>query len=211
MYKINKITKKRNGNYNLYLEDYKCEKFEIHKEILYRYKIYKIDEIDDETLDEALAENEKLLAKDCALRTLNYSAKTYLELKQKLRSKFFSDEAIDYALDFVQRQGFIDEEKVAENLVSGKYKNSRYSKRRMYADLRKRGISGEVISELTEDIDDDVEYENAMYYAKKKLHSINDADKNLIKRKIYSALSYRGFSYDTAKKVVADLLKEYEI
>lgn len=87
MYEIVKITKKRNSNYNLYIKDYKEEKIEIHLDILYSYSLYTIREVDEETFEEMLLENQKKLAKQQALRILSSSSKTRKELINRLRQK----------------------------------------------------------------------------------------------------------------------------
>ena len=63
MYKILKITKKLNGNFNLYIKDYKDEKVEVHLETLYSYKLLSKKEMDENEFEDMLVENEKKLAK----------------------------------------------------------------------------------------------------------------------------------------------------
>ncbi|MGP1599020.1 regulatory protein RecX [Peptoanaerobacter stomatis] len=206
MYEIVKITKKRNSNYNLYIKDYKEEKIEIHLDILYSYSLYAIREVDEETFEEMLLENQKKLAKQQALRILSSSSKTRKELINRLRQKKFTQDAVDYAMNFVDKYEFINEEDMAEKLVSGAYKHKKYSKRKIQNELRQKGIDYEVINELTSDIDDDEEYENAMHFAQKKYKSISAKDNETIKRRLISALSYRGFNYDIIRKVIDKII-----
>lgn len=206
MYEIVKITKKRNSNYNLYIKDYKEEKIEIHLDILYSYSLYSIREIDEKKFEEMLIENQKKLAKQQALKILSSSSKTRKELIIKLRQKKFTQNAIDYAMSFVDNYEFINEEDMAEKLVSGAYKRKKYSKRKIQNELRQKGIDYEVINELVSDIDDDEEYENAMHFAQKKYKSISTKDNKTIKRRLISALSYRGFNYDIIRKVIDKII-----
>lgn len=209
MYKILKITKKLNGNFNLYIKDYKDEKLEVHLETLYSYGLLSKKEMDEKEFEDMLAENEKKLAKQKALKTLSMANKTKKELILKLKQSKFSTEAIDYAMTFVDRYDFIDEENIAKTLVEGKYSKKRYSKRAMMSKLRQKGISSDVIGDSVKDIGDDEEFENAMYFAQKKLRTIRDDDKYKVRNKLMSALSYRGFSYDIIKRVSEDLLKNF--
>ena len=209
MYKILKITKKLNGNFNLYIKDYKDEKLEVHLETLYSYKLLSKKEMDENEFEEMMSENEKKLAKQKALKTLSMANKTKKELVLKLKQSKFSTEAIDYAMTFVDKYDFIDEENIAKTLVEGKYSKKRYSKRAMMSKLRQKGISSDVIGDSVKDIGDDEEFENAMYFAQKKLRTIRDDDKYKVRNKLMSALSYRGFSYDIIKRVSEDLLKDF--
>ena len=147
MYKILKITKKLNGNFNLYIKDYKDEKVEVHLETLYSYKLLSKKEMDENEFEEMMSENEKKLAKQKALKTLSMANKTKKELILKLKQSKFSTEAIDYAMTFVDKYDFIDEENIAKTLVEGKYSKKRYSKRTMISKLRQKGISSDVIGD----------------------------------------------------------------
>ncbi len=209
MYKILKITKKLNGNFNLYIKDYKDEKVEVHLETLYSYKLLSKKEMDENEFEEMMSENEKKLAKQKALKTLSMANKTKKELVLKLKQSKFSTEAIDYAMTFVDKYDFIDEENIAKTLVEGKYSKKRYSKRAMMSKLRQKGISSDVIGDSIKDIGDDEEFENAMYFAQKKLRTIRDDDKYKVRNKLMSALSYRGFSYDIIKRVSENILKDF--
>ena len=209
MYKILKITKKLNGNFNLYIKDYKDEKVEVHLETLYSYKLLSKKEMDENEFEEMMSENEKKLAKQKALKTLSMANKTKKELVLKLKQSKFSTEAIDYAMTFVDKYDFIDEENIAKTLVEGKYSKKRYSKRAMISKLRQKGISSDVIGDSVKDIGNDEKFENAMYFAQKKLRTIRDDDKYKVRNKLMSALSYRGFSYDIIKRVSEDLLKNF--
>lgn len=207
MYEILKITKKRNSNFNLYIKDYKEEKIELHLDILYEYKLYSRDEIDDEEFEQMLIDNQNKLAKQQAFKILASSSKTKKELILKLKQKKFSQEAIDYAMSFVDEYKFIDEEDIAEKLVEGSYKRKKYSKRMIASQLRQKGIDSEIIQNSISDIDDDEEFENAMHFAQKKYKSISNKDKETIKRKIGSALTYRGFNYSIIKRVIEEILE----
>ena len=209
MYKILKITKKLNGNFNLYIKDYKDEKLEVHLETLYSYGLLSKKEMDEKEFEDMLVENEKKLAKQKALKTLSMANKTKKELILKLKQSKFSTEAIDYAMTFLDRYDFIDEENIAKTLVEGKYSKKRYSKRAMMSKLRQKGISSDVIGDSVKDIGDDEEFENAMYFAQKKLRTIRDDDKYKVRNKLMSALSYRGFSYDIIRRVSEHLLKNF--
>lgn len=207
MYEILKITKKRNSNFNLYIKDYKEEKIELHLDILYEYKLYSRDEIDDEEFEQMLIDNQNKLAKQQAFKILASSSKTKKELILKLKQKKFSKEAIDYSMSFVDEYKFIDEEDIAEKLVEGSYKRKKYSKRMIASQLRQKGIDSEIIQNSISDIDDDEEFENAMHFAQKKYKSISNKDKETIKRKIGSALTYRGFNYSIIKRVIEEILE----
>ena len=210
MYEILKITKKRNSNFNLYIKNYKHEKIEIHLETLYLYGLLKTKQIEDDVFEKMLAENEKKIARQKALKILSMASKTKKEIYQKLKQRGFSEESIKYAMDFIEENNFINEEDIATMLVDGSYSKKKYSKRTITSKLRQKGISSDVINRATQDMDDEEEYQNALYFAKKKMKSIKETDKYKIRNKLGSALSYRGFDYDTINKVTQELLQELD-
>lgn len=210
MYEILKITKKRNSNFNLYIKNYKHEKIEIHLETLYLYGLLKTKQIEDDVFEKMLAENENKIARQKALKILSMASKTKKEIYQKLKQRGFSEESIKYAMDFIEENNFINEEDIATMLVDGSYSKKKYSKRTITSKLRQKGISSDVINRATQDMDDEEEYQNALYFAKKKMKSIKETDKYKIRNKLGSALSYRGFDYDIINKVTQELLQELD-
>ena len=52
----------------------------------------------------------------------------------------------------------------------------------------------------------DVEFENAMYLAKKRYERVKNEDRNKIYQKISQHLAYKGFNYDIIKRVLNKLL-----
>ena len=174
------------------------------------YALYKNYEIDDDTFAQMLIENEKKLAKQRVLKILATANKTKKEIILKLRERKFSKDAIDYAIKFVDEYNFGNEENIAQNLVEGTYSRKKYSKRAMVSKLRQKGIDNFIIENTVSLIDYDTEYKNALYFAEKKIRSISDEDIHKVKRKLISALSYRGFSYDIIQKVTKEVLKSYQ-
>ena len=94
--------------------------------------------------------------------------------------------------------------------MEGKFRKNKYSKRHIQNTLRQKGISSEIISDLTSDIDSDEELEKALFYAGKKLRSLRNADTEEIKRKLRSTLSYRGFDYEIINKAIRKTLKNID-
>lgn len=160
--------------------------------------------------EKMLAENEKKIARQKALKILSMASKTKKEIYQKLKQRGFSEESIKYAMDFIEENNFINEEDIATMLVDGSYSKKKYSKRTITSKLRQKGISSDVINRATQDMDDEEEYQNALYFAKKKMKSIKETDKYKIRNKLGSALSYRGFDYDIINKVTQELLQELD-
>lgn len=209
VYKVLKITRKRNSNYNLYLEGYKDEKIEIERDTLLNSKVRRNAILKEEELFEFLEKNQKALCLNYAYRILSYSQKTKKELEMKLREKNFENSSIELALNRVEELGLFNDSIVAENLIRNEINYKKKSKRAVMNKLYMKGVDKEVIVNALEDISDDDEYENCLHFAEKKLRSLkNEEDKFKKKRKIISALNYRQFSYDIIEKVMREFEDE---
>lgn len=208
-YKVKKITRKRNQNFNLYLENYKEEKIEIEKNTLFDSKVRKNTILTEKELDDFLEINERALCLNYAFRMLSYSQKTEKELRKKLREKNFKPDSIDRAIERVEELGLFNDNIIAESVVRSEINHKKKSKRAVINKLYCKGVDSETIKNAVEDISEDDEYENALYFAEKKLKSIKvEEDKFKKKRKIISALNYRQFSYDIIGKVMRKLEDE---
>ena len=87
-------------------------------------------------------------AKLKALSLLNYMDRTESQLRQKLKEKSFSDEAIEQAIDYVKSFGYINDAGYAERYILNKQGSK--SRREIYASLSQKGINREDIETAME-------------------------------------------------------------
>lgn len=207
-HKIAKITRKKNGNYNIYLTDFEKPYFELDKNVYYQYPFAQGDEIESELINKIISENEKTLCLQKGLNFLSYAPKTKKELQLKLKIAGFSKAASEYAVNKLSEMNLLNDDDYAAQAAESYIKGRKMSKRNIVSKLMQKGIDKEKIEEITKNCTDETEYENALYYAQKKLNSLSSKslDKYELKRKIYSALNYRGFSYDAIKKAANEVL-----
>lgn len=210
-YRVKKITRRRNGNYFLYIEDYEVEKIEVEKNTLLDSNIRKNKIISKEELDEFFEVNNKALCLNNAFRILSYSPKTAKEVKVKLKEKNHSQEDIDYAIKYLEERNYFNDELIAQNILQSQLKGKRKSKRAIKNKLIAKGIDRKIIEDVTLGIDDSEEFDNAMYFARRKLKSLErEEDERKKIRKLTSALSYRQFDYEVINKVIRQLKDEID-
>lgn len=92
-----------------------------------------------------------------ALYFLKSADKTEKEVRQKLRSALYPDELIDFAMEFLKSYAFVDDRRYAENLIEAK--RGKASKREIIQKLRQKGVAPELLSELSEEISSEDEYD----------------------------------------------------
>ena len=107
---------------------------------------------------------------------------------------------------------FIDDKLLAQKIVNTNINFNKCGKNKIKQNLYNKGIDSEDISHAISNIDYDVEFENAMYLAKKRYERIKNEDKRKVYQKISQHLAYKGFDYDTIKSVLNKILNfdEYD-
>lgn len=202
--KITKIEPQRNNErINIYIDGEFA--FGLMKEIQYKYGLSEDMEIDKEFIDDILLEEERLKAKDKALKFLSYRQRSHKEIEDKLKKEGFSDEIIDKTIDFLKNYNLIDDMAFAKNFIMDKAKINKYGPEKIKYELYMKGISKDIIDKALEDYGD--EYSIALELAKKKIKSYKDNDRNSIYRKLGGFLQSRGFSYECISRVLRELVK----
>lgn len=130
-----------------------------------------------------------------ALKLISKRDRTEAELRDRLIKKGFSEEELEYTLNYLKERGFIDDrkfiknaDKIAEDRLLGKSGIEYY--------FLKKGLKKELLEEIGE-ID---EYSIAMRLLRKKSYLFDEEPFEKKKAKIAGLLLRRGFSWDTINK-----------
>lgn len=199
------IQKRNKNRVNLYVNNEYL--LSLQAELVYKYNLSKNQEIDEEKLLEIARADDYEKAKNKALNSLSKVEKSEKKIREKL-SVDFDEEVIEDVIEFLKKHELVDDERFAEMIVSNDLNFKRVGKNRIKQNLYTKGIKREYIESAISDIDSDVELENAIYLAKKRLPRIKDKDINKVKNKLYQHLSYKGFSYDIIKSAIREVLEE---
>ncbi|CAK7044125.1 MAG: Regulatory protein RecX [Peptostreptococcus russellii] len=199
------IQKRNKNRVNLYVDNEYL--LSLQAELVYKYNLSKNQEIDEEKLLEIARADDYEKAKNKALNSLSKVEKSEKKIREKL-SADFDEEVIEEVVEFLKKHELVDDERFAEMIVSNDLNFKRVGKNRIKQNLYTKGIKREYIESAISDIDSDVELENAIYLAKKRLPRIKDKDINKVKNKLYQHLSYKGFSYDIIKSAIREVLEE---
>lgn len=188
--------------YNLCRINISGEIFYISYDLFNDLKICKDDEIDFDTYKIILDENSYNRAKNYTLSRISYANKTTFEVRKILKDKGYDSDVIDRVIDFLVSYQLIDDSEFVRAYISDKSSISGWPKNKIKYKLRLKGIPDYMIEDNIDIIDDDVEYEKAMYFAKLKAR---DDFSFQNKNKVYRHLASKGFDYDTIGRVIGDL------
>lgn len=207
---ITKISVQQGGErYNLFLdEEFFCG---VSEDTLIKLNLKKGMQLDDEILE--LIANEENKNKCFSYAVYLLGGRNYFEkaLKDKLRQKEYTDEAISFTMEKLKKYGYIDDEKLTVAFVNDKKKFSKKGPRYIAQALKMKGVDSETIRNALEDgYDDDEAYENCRALALKKYdyYKRKSEDKYTFKGKMYGFLAQRGFNSEIIRKVIEALMEE---
>lgn len=153
------------------------------------------DEIAEDALKRLVHDSETNSAFERAVSYLSFAPRSRKEIEKYLADKGYDREIADLALERLDAYRYIDDRAYAEALI--KAKSKRYGTFRLKAELKKKGVSSEIIDELLSDGGED----NIDIIAEKYMSSHKSSDKQKLKR----FLAGRGFSWESISSAVSRL------
>lgn len=138
-----------------------------------------------------------------AFSLLNYRDRSEREMYGRLNRKGFPDEVTQEAISYLKERRFIDDKRFAELLKRDATERKYLGRDGVRNYLLSKGISTDIADELSGHEEDYLG--SARIFVEKKLKSMKNYDEKIVKRRLRGLLLRRGFSYDTAYKVIKNL------
>ncbi len=154
------------------------------------------DEITAEELKRISHDSEVNGAFERAVGYLSHAPRAKGEIRKYLRDKGYENDVADSAIERLTAYRYVDDYAYAQSYI--KSKSKKYGIIRITAELKRKGISADIIAELTEDGEDDGGITDV---ALKYLRSHRTADKQKLKR----FLAGRGFTWSAISSAVSAL------
>ncbi len=142
--------------------------------------------------------------KERTLRLLAFRAHSEFELRDKLAHDGASQEDIDAVIDVLYEYKLIDDRIYAERLAADLSNIKKYGRYRIVAELSRKGISREIIAEVTDEMETDEE-EQLLPLMERKLGG--DFDQKSRDR-AFRYFAARGYSFDDIKSAYNKLKGE---
>lgn len=200
------VQKKNKDRVNIYIDNEFFTGLDL--ELIYTLKLDKGSMVDDNKLKEIISKDNFSKAKSKALRILNKAEQSEKVLRDKLSD--FDEDTVNEVIEYMKDSRYLDDKGLAKRIAYSNSNISRFGKNKIKQNLYKKGIDRDSIEEAISDIDEDVEFENALYLGQKRYRSIKNEDKNKIYQKLSQHLIYKGFSYDITKKVISTILNDID-
>ncbi|HJU88160.1 MAG TPA: regulatory protein RecX [Gemmatimonadaceae bacterium] len=148
---------------------------------------------------------------DRALDMLAVRARSTRDLQRQLIRKGEPPDLVSQALERLTRMGVLDDASYARQVARSKMAGSGVSKRRVRAELFKKGVDRVVADEAIETVvlEDEVdESANLERVAAKKAKTLARLDPQTKRRRLYAFLARRGYESEDISRVVRQLLEE---
>lgn len=185
------------------------ENIKIHYDVFLNNGLRRGDDLTSEVITSLNYQNSLLYAKESALRILGRRMHSIKELKQKLLQKKHTHEVIDNVLNNLCAAGYLDDKEFAKLYIQEKV-TRKDGLQKIRNELCKKGISKEIIGELLSGIDNNIQRENALKIAEKKVGQLKGRGiENIkLKQKLYAFLISKGYEYDLIKDILNELLSD---
>ncbi len=186
----------KRGRYSLFVDGEFL--FSVHPEVFIACGIVAGQVVTVEQLEGIRLESEGRTAKEQALNLLSHSAKTSGQLYEKLCKKSDPQAAAE-AVQRMQELGLVDDEDYARRFASDRQNLKGYGKRRIVAELKRRGLTDEVIETACEGEWED-EQERLRELVERRHTPLPDDPKK--RSALVAKLMRMGYEYETIRQVL---------
>lgn len=128
-----------------------------------------------------------------AIRFVQYRPRSVNEVVVRMRSWGFEEDVIEKSVNALEESGLLNDHVFAESFME-EMLNKGYGLQKVQYELRKKGLSEEVLEETLSRYPLDKEEQRAIEVARKKVESLKEKNELEATRKIQSYLLRRGFS-----------------
>jgi len=189
--------------YHIYINDEKA--FDVHEEVLVKYRLWKGTEVDESFCHEVLQAEELNKAYLLALRYLGIRPRSAAQVERYLTSKGHVPETVSEVVRRCEQQGYLDDERFARQWVQERLRLKGKSSFVLRRELLQKGIPAAIADQAMAQITRDDELDAARKLVAKKTRNGTrqlDADGE---RKMMLLLMRHGFS----SAVVQQMRKEW--
>ena len=207
--RIIRVAKKDEKNVIIYFDNE--EKLFLTYAIFLKNGLKKNDEISESRFSLLIEENQKYHLKQKAFQLLGRRHHSSFELKVKLKQKGYNENIIVEIINDLKTNGYLNDYEFALLFSDENIKNKFWGKKKVEAELFKRGIDRNIISQvIDEKFPSNGEINNAVELGKKKLKSLltRKIEKEKVRTKLYSFLISKGYDYEICKRVIEILMPE---
>ncbi|WP_141784767.1 regulatory protein RecX [Ornithinicoccus hortensis] len=148
------------------------------------------------------------VARRIVLRQLTMAPRSRKQLEDKLRQRGCADDVAKTVLDRMTEVGLVDDEAYARSLARTRVETKGLAARAITHELRRKGVAEEHIEQALDDVDPDVEKEQARGLVAKRLRTMRGLEREVQTRRLAGFLARKGYSGGVAYEVIREALAD---
>lgn len=133
--------------------------------------------------------------------------RTKEELRQALRRKGFDEQLREDLLSKLDDARLVDDEAFAEQWVRSRHTHQGLARSALIAELKRKGVDGDVAARAAGEIDQDSEEQRARELVRKRFRSMTTLDEQTATRRLLGTLARKGYPQGLAYAVVREELR----
>ena len=200
--KIGKYTKLKSNKYSVVIDDITVK---LYDDVIVKYELLRLKEIDDKLFKEITEYNDRLEAYYKSLKYITKKLRTEKEIYKYL-DKDYSKEIILESIDKLKRMGYLNKELYLKSYLSDQVHMSLNGPNKIKKDLVSLGYDEDEIKESIESIDNDIWLDKIQKIVNKKIKSNRNLGSNKLKEKLVYDLSNMGYY----KWMIEDIIRSTE-
>ena len=190
--KILKYQKKKGNLYTLVTDE---GKYDLYDDLIIKYELLLKKEITPLEFKKIIAENNALNAYYASLKALNAHLRTEKELTSILKKKGYQKKEIDYALNTLKKEGYLNHKIYIESYIHDNLNFNLIGEIKILNNLVKLGFKEEEVKPYLAKVDRQIYYDKINKYLIRKLKS-NKKSELEFKKKAKNELINKGFKVE---------------
>lgn len=200
--KIIKYKKKNANQYTITLSDNTSLSF--YDDTIIYYNLLGKKEIEEKLLKEIVEYNQNFEAYYKALKQITVKLRTEKEIKDKLKKENYSNENIEFALDKLKNQGYINNDLYLRSYIADQINLSLKGPKKIEQDLKKIGFSETDIDNYLNSYDESVWKERIEKIIEKKIKANHNLSLLMLKNKIKKDLMNLGYTMNLIEESLSN-------
>ncbi len=183
--------------------------FGVHADLVVEFGLCKGQALSVEQQRRLVEADRARAALRTALDYLGYRARTEHEIRQKLLRSEFDEAVAARTVARLHELGYLDDAAYARAYVEARFRSRGYGPQRLRTELLRRGVAPPLIEAVLDGAlgQEDMLEAARSHAAKRWPRLAAEADPRKRRKKLSEYLLRRGFSYETARRVVEELEK----
>lgn len=200
--KIIKITRKKNGLYEIILSDKTSLSF--YDDTIIKYNLLKPQEINQKELEEIILYNDEIKAFNIALKYITSKLRTKKEIIKKLKD--YDNVIVDKVIKKLENYGYLNDDLYIKSYVADQVNLKLNGPRKIKKDLVKLGFNVSKVKEVIDNYDKEIWTIKAKKVINKKINSNHKLSNNMLKNKLRNDLIKLGYDNGIIEICLEDII-----